>query len=108
MIECTRYKENNKGAVLGFADFYLPAWGIEINGCSLCQNEKGRWVNLPSKMYTNSEGEKKFAPYIRFKKKEDWERFCNEAKEAVDRYNERNVYGSTDQPVQTNDTNCLF
>lgn len=86
MIECIRFKSYQKGHLQGFADLYIPKWGVEICGCSMYMKDGNRWLNLPSNEYTNNEGEKKFAPFLRFKEKKHWELFMKEAKKAVDEW----------------------
>lgn len=92
MIECTNFKSYNKGHLQGFADFYLPKWGIEIYGCSLYMKDGSRWLNLPSNEYINSEGEKKYAPFLRFREKKHWQIFMKQAKGAIDKWCEENPH----------------
>lgn len=91
MIECTRFKSYQKGHLQGFADLYIPKWGVEINGCSLYVKDGRRWLNLPAKEYENEQGEKKFAPFLRFKQKEHYGKFMEMAKKAVEEYCAHNV-----------------
>lgn len=86
MIECTKYKAHPNGHLQGFADFYIDKWGVEINGCSLFMKDGKRWINLPSKEYENGEGEKKFMPLVRFREKEHYGKFMEQAKEAIDKW----------------------
>jgi len=86
MIECTKFKSFQKGHLQGFADFSVPKWGVEICGCSLYMKDGKRWVNLPANEYTNADGEKKYAPFLRFKEKEHWTAFCEAAKGAIDKW----------------------
>lgn len=85
MIECMKYKSVNKGSLLGYADLYLPKVGIEIYGCSLHQKDGRRWVNLPSKEYTDGNGEKKYAPIVKFPNKFHMDEFAKQAKEAIEK-----------------------
>jgi len=89
MIECIKFKSFEKGHLQGFADFYLPQWGIEIQGCALYMKEGQRWVNLPGKEY-EKDGQKKYAPHIRFRDKDHWEAFMKQAKEAIDTFCKKN------------------
>lgn len=85
MIECLKYKPVNKGTLLGYADLFVPKMGIEIFGCSLHQKDGRRWINLPSREYTDNKGEKKFFSIIRFPNKAHMEEFSKQAKEAIER-----------------------
>jgi len=86
MIECTRFKSFEKGYLQGFADFYIDKWGVEIQGCALYMKEGRRWLNLPGNEYMNKEGEKKYAPFLRFREKEHWNAFMESAKAAIDKW----------------------
>jgi len=99
MIECTKFKSFQKGHLQGFADFYIDKWGVEITGCSLYMKDGRRWLNLPSNEYTNAEGEKKYAPFLRFREKKHWETFMEQAKSALDKWCAEN-----NQPEETNCT----
>lgn len=83
-IECTNYKPVNKGTLLGYADFVMIKSGIEIYGCSVHQKDGKRWVNMPSREYTNADGEKKFLSIVRFRDGERMKAFSTAALQAVD------------------------
>ena len=59
MIECIKFKSHVDGCLQGFADIYSDVTGLETYGCTLWMKEGRRWVNMPSKEYTNAEGQKK-------------------------------------------------
>lgn len=83
MIKCERFTKVNKGALVGYADLYVDKWDLEIKGVQLLEKNGSRWVNFPSKEY-EKDGGKKYMPYVRLKKKENYERFMEEAKNAID------------------------
>ncbi len=83
MIECINFREHISGTLLGFANLFVPKWGLEIYGCSLHKKGDRRWLNLPSREY-QEEGEKKYASTMRLREKDHYEFFCRQAKEAVD------------------------
>ena len=85
MIECTKFKSFQKGTLQGFADFYIPKWGVELNGCTLHMKDGKRWINFPSKEFDDN-GEKKFAPLFKFRNKKHWEAFIEEGKRAIEKY----------------------
>ncbi len=109
MIECIRFKSHVKGSLQGFADFYVEKWGCELTGCSLYMKDGRRWVNLPSKEYQNEQGETKYAPVIRFRKKEHFEAFVNACKKAIDDYCAKQPVEEKpkDQPF-FDDSDCPF
>lgn len=83
-IECTNYKPVNKGNLLGYADFFMARSGMEIYGCGVYQKDGRRWVNMPSREYTNADGEKKFLSIVRFREKPVQQAFSETALKAVD------------------------
>lgn len=86
MIECTRFKSVTKGHLLGFADFWIPKWGVELNGCSLYQKDGKRWLNMPAQEYTNEAGEKKYRAHVYFREKAHMDAFQDQAKRAIDEW----------------------
>ncbi len=84
MIECIKFKSFSKGDLQGFADFYIPKWGVELCGCALFKKGGKRWIRLPSQEYQNNQGEKKYAPIVKFKEKSHEEQFLKQAKAAID------------------------
>lgn len=84
-IECMKFKSVNKGYLVGFADLYLPKWGLEIFGCALYLKDSRRWISFPSKEYIDADGSQKYAPIIRFRNKTHMETFSRLAIEAIEK-----------------------
>lgn len=84
-IECLKFQPVSKGLLIGFADFYIPKTGLEIFGCQLFQKDGKRWINMPSREYTNEQGEKKYMPYIRYREAAHKELFTELALKAIDK-----------------------
>jgi hypothetical protein len=82
-IECTGYKEINKGTLLGYADIFVTKWGIEIRGCSHHKKGNQEWVSLPSREYTKPDGQKAYAPIVQFKEKNHAGAFGDACKKAI-------------------------
>jgi len=89
-IECLKYKVLNKGSLEGFANIFVPSWGIEINGIAIFRKNGKRWVNFPSKEY-ESDGVKKYYPYIRFKDDKHKDLFDFEVIEAIQAFGQDNA-----------------
>ncbi len=85
-IECINYRPVNKGALLGFADFYIPKMGLEIFNCSLFQKDGRRWLSFPAKEHVDKEGAKKYTPLVRFRNKDHMEAFNKAANEAIEKW----------------------
>ncbi len=77
MIECLKLQIVNKGSLLGFCDLSIPQLGLEIFNIALFQKGPQRWLSFPSKEY-EKDGQKKYMPYLRFKKKESMENFSKQ------------------------------
>lgn len=86
MIECIKFKSYQKGTLQGYAEIYVPKWGIELSGFSLHMKDGRRWINFPSKEYKNEKGETKYIAQIRFRQKGLYENFCEQVKEAIDKW----------------------
>ena len=65
-IECIGFSEMSSGALQGFADFSIPKWGVEIHGCGYFEVGARKWLNLPGRPFEDKDGEKKYAPIIKF------------------------------------------
>jgi hypothetical protein len=103
MVECIRFNSHEKGHLLGFADFYIEKWGIEIPGFTLWMKDGRRWLNAPSTRYTDRDGTEKNRAHIFFRKKEHWDAFCVEAEKAIDDWCEKSKEQSFDTPKASDD-----
>lgn len=83
-IECIKFRKYEKGTLQGFADLFVPKWGVEIYGFSLHEKNGKRWINFPSKEY-EKDGEKKHVSYFRFRDAKHYNLFCNMAKDAIEK-----------------------
>tara|TARA_R110000868_G_scaffold61144_1_gene185937 strand:- start:163 stop:480 length:318 start_codon:yes stop_codon:yes gene_type:complete len=84
-IEVIKFTPHRKGALLGFADVYVPKMQLEICGMSVAEKGGKRWVNMPSREYTDDKGEKKYAPIMKFRDKDLNTRFCAICLEAIEK-----------------------
>ena len=85
-IECTKFKSMQKGTLQGFADFFFPDLGMEINSCSLHTKNDRQWVNLPNREYKDAEGAIKYSSYVKFPDKDKYEEFQRDAKNAISEF----------------------
>lgn len=83
-IEVIKIKEAPRGTFLAFVDLFVPKMGLEIYGCSLFEKDGVKSLALPSKEYTNAEGQKKFASVIRFREKAHVDAFNATALKAIE------------------------
>jgi len=85
MIECVKYTPVNKNTCLGMATIYVQKWDMEIYGISLHQKDGKRWINFPSRMY-EKDGQKKYLSYFRFRNADNYKKFCEAVKEAIEKH----------------------
>ena len=108
MVECTKFKKHESGPLQGFADLYIEKWGVDIHGCAVYSNEKGRWINLPSKEFTNDQGEKKWCPLVKFRVREHGDAFNKIALASIDAWCAANQESpQSSQTSQSGDNNPL-
>jgi hypothetical protein len=82
-IEVVKFKPYAKGPLMGFADIFVTKMGLEVNGVSVFNKDGKKWVGMPSREYKNEAGETKYAPIIRFRDKNQNDKFCGLVLEAV-------------------------
>ncbi len=46
-----------KGALVGFFEIHVPAWGIVFHDCKWFRTNKGEWIGLPSSSFKNRDGQ---------------------------------------------------
>ena len=85
-IQILNVKRFDKGALVGLFDIYMPTNGFEVFGLGWFRKGDAEWVNLPTKEYTDKEGQKKYAPIIRFREKSHHEEFVRQALQALKAY----------------------
>lgn len=83
MIECIQFRHFPSGALVGFADLYVPKWDVEIRDCCFFEKEGKRWVSFPGKEYTSQEGLRRTKAFMKFREHNHFLEFCTQAKEAV-------------------------
>lgn len=89
-IECLKFTPKSSGALQGFADIYVPKWGVEIFGVSIFMKDGRRWVSMPSREY-DQDGVKKYWPYLKFREKAHMDAFSKKVMEAVTKFAETQV-----------------
>jgi hypothetical protein len=74
MFKTSNPRRIGKGSLVGSFDCELPS-GLKINGMLLFEKDGRRWVNPPSKEWTDREGAKKYLPILEFTSPEVKDRF---------------------------------
>jgi hypothetical protein len=73
------------GALVAFLTIETPS-GLVIRDCRLFHKNSKRWIGLPSRQYTKSDGTTAYAQIVDFASKEVNARFQDEALQALDAY----------------------
>ena len=107
MFECVRYSPINKSSCLGVATVFIPKWNVELSGVSLHQKEGKRWVNLPARVVEEN-GEKKYYPYVKFRERENKDKFCEKIKDAIDVYILKQETAEIEKMPEINDDEIPF
>lgn len=89
-MKITKLRPCNKGALRAFFNLEIEKMGIEIRDMALYQKDGRFWVNLPSREF-EVDGEKKWAPLIRFTKDSVYKTFREKACEAALAYVNENA-----------------
>lgn len=84
-IKIVSYNDFPSGKLQGFVDIQIIDWGLTIQGCKLFKNDKGSWLGLPDKEYTNKDGDRKWQSFLTFTADVDKE-FQHEAKAAIQKH----------------------
>jgi hypothetical protein len=74
MITVSNPRKINKGALIGFLDVALPS-GMKLNGCTLLEKDGKRWIGLPSKEWTKTDGSKSYVPIVEIPDREARDKF---------------------------------
>lgn len=83
MIEILNLKVLNKGALIAtFTVKMHKMGGLLLRECSLFESGAKNWVTMPSRQY-ESEGKKKYFPYIAFEDRTLDEKFRDKIKDEV-------------------------
>lgn len=104
-MQCTHFRPHAKGFLLGFANLKIPAWHAEIRGCPVFRKHDSTWVNMPGNEFTASDGENKFAPFLRFDDDEMRKRFSAAAAKAVEAWIQGNATSSPPEPPEAPEFN---
>ena len=90
MIQCINFKPLERGMLIGFGDFIVPKWGVELHGCGVFRKGPTYWVMLPSREWKNDVGETQYSPIMKFPVEEHQKAFRNLLKDAFLKYQAEN------------------
>jgi len=102
-IQVTGFREFKKNTLLGFATLRMTNIGLEIRDCTIHEKDGKKWVGLPSRQYTDQEGETKYSYIVHFYSDDVWKKFQSAALAAL----EPHLKKLEDQPSTFGDTNDI-
>ena len=87
-IQCTHYVSQPKGSLLGYAEIYVPKWGVEISRVAYLSKDDRRWVNMPQYIADKDPmtGRGTFLPFIKLRDKAFQKLFLEAVKTAIEEY----------------------
>ncbi len=92
MIEIQKFELIEKGALKARFTLKMLKWGgLCIRECTLFDNGTKRWINLPSRQYEDSEGKKKYYPFIAYEERNLEDKFKEIIMKAVDEHMAKNI-----------------
>lgn len=89
MIEILKFEMISKGPLIAKFNVKMHKWGgLIIKGCSLFDSNGKKWISMPSQQY-ESEGKKKYFPYISYENKDIDQKFRDTILLAANEYLEK-------------------
>lgn len=86
MIEVQNINPVQKGSLLATCDVHIKPWKLTLNEVKIFEKGANRWLGMPSKEYTNDQGEKKYTELVTFDSDSIKNRFRSQIMEAVDKF----------------------
>ena len=89
-ILITNVRPYTKNTLKSFVSVLLSDVGLEIRDCTYHEGPGKRWINLPAKPYTTTDGKLAYSYIIDFPDKINHLKFQQQALAALDEYLTRN------------------
>ena len=85
-IEIIDFRPYIKNTLQGFLSIRLTSVGLEIRDVGLHHKDGKRWLQLPAKPYTKSDGKQGWSYIVSFYEKERYHQFQDVTLKALDAY----------------------
>ena len=85
MIKILSYQKLDKGFLKGSLSILVEDWGLEIYDMKIFEKDRTKWISFPSRQY-EKDGQKCFAPYLKFPSKEQMAAFSHAVFKAVEQF----------------------
>jgi DNA-binding cell septation regulator SpoVG len=97
-IRISNWRPIGKNTLVGAFTVHLPS-GLIIHDVMVHQKETGRWIQFPSREWTNQQGERQFMRFIEFDSRERSDAFRDLTLSALDAFLEKETAKTdVDQP----------
>ncbi len=90
MIEVLNVQAVNKGMVLAKCDVHIIPWKMTLREIIIFQKGAQRWITMPSKQYTNDEGQIKYTELVVFDNETIRNKFRSQITNAIDKFLDQN------------------
>ena len=101
MIEISKFELVNKGALIARFNCKMMKWGgLQIRECTLFESGSKRWINLPSRQYEDSEGKKKYYPFLAYEDRVMDDKFKESIMKAIDEHMHKLAQAQTEIKVR--------
>ncbi len=103
MLEVQNINAVNKGTLLATCDVHIIPWKMTLHEIKIFEKGTNRWVGMPSKEFTNDQGEKKYTELLTFDSDAVKNRFRAQIMGAIDKYLAQNPEMKPEDVVKEDD-----
>ncbi len=103
MLEIKNIEAVNKGSLLAKCDVHIKPWQMTLHEVKIFEKGASRWLGMPSREYTNDNGEKKYTDLITFDNDGVKNRFRSQVMGAVDKFLSHNPEMKPENVVKEED-----
>lgn len=104
MIEVENINPIQKGSLLATCDVHIIPWKLRLHDVKVFEKGVNRWINLPSKEFTNDMGEKKYTEMISFDNESVKNRFKAQIIGAIDKFLAANPDMTPEDAIKPDDS----
>ena len=103
MLEVQNINAVQKGSLLATCDVHIIPWQMTLHEVKIFEKGANRWLGMPSKEFTNDQGEKKYTELMTFDTDHVKNRFRNQIMGAIDKYLQENPEMKPEDVIKEDD-----
>ncbi len=103
MLEVQNINAVNKGTLLATCDVHIIPWKMTLHEIKVFEKGANRWIGMPSREFTNDQGEKKYTELLTFDTEAIKNRFRNQIMGAIDKFLAENPEMKPEDVVKEDD-----